>query len=157
MASSIFAAHQRTRTTGASNPNLSTPPQNIVGSGDLNMILLDANVSASVSLPSFSYAGCFLGRQDGHRCRGYSTSLHGFQIGGPARNAQGKGTSFAFPTESPSPFDLDGCAGLVSAGASAASVSKYELMFMALFFFVYIVVLSFDFDSDCNRTRLIGR
>lgn len=39
MASSIFAAHQRTRTTSAS-----TLPQNLVGSGDLNMILLDAEV-----------------------------------------------------------------------------------------------------------------
>ncbi len=39
MASSIFAAHQRVRQT----PVL-TLPQNIVGSGDLNMILLDAEV-----------------------------------------------------------------------------------------------------------------
>ncbi|CAF1197343.1 unnamed protein product [Rotaria sordida] len=37
MASSIFAAHQRVRQTPAS-----TLPQNMVGSGDLNMILLDA-------------------------------------------------------------------------------------------------------------------
>jgi len=39
MASSIFAAHQRVRQTPAS-----TLPQNLVGSGDLNMILLDAEV-----------------------------------------------------------------------------------------------------------------
>ena len=37
MASSIFAAHQRVRQTSTS-----TLPQNYVGSGDLNMILLDA-------------------------------------------------------------------------------------------------------------------
>jgi hypothetical protein len=40
MASSIFAAHQRVR-----QPPASTLSQNYVGSGDLNMILLDAEVS----------------------------------------------------------------------------------------------------------------
>jgi predicted regulator of Ras-like GTPase activity (Roadblock/LC7/MglB family) len=40
MASSIFAAHQRVRQTPGT-----VLPQNIVGSGDLNMILLDAEVS----------------------------------------------------------------------------------------------------------------
>ncbi len=40
MASSIFAAHQSVRQTPAS-----TLPQNYVGSGDLNMILLDAEVN----------------------------------------------------------------------------------------------------------------
>ncbi|CAF1272141.1 unnamed protein product [Adineta steineri] len=39
MASSIFAAHQRVRQTPGA-----ALPQNVVGSGDLNMILLDAEV-----------------------------------------------------------------------------------------------------------------
>ena len=41
MASSIFAAHQRVR-----QPPTTALPQNHVGSGDLNMILLDAEVSS---------------------------------------------------------------------------------------------------------------
>jgi hypothetical protein len=43
MASSIFAAHQRVRQTPGT-----VLPQNIVGSGDLNMILLDAEVSLTM-------------------------------------------------------------------------------------------------------------
>ncbi len=49
MASSIFAAHQRVRQTPAS-----TLPQNLVGSGDLNMILLDAEVRFLILYISFN-------------------------------------------------------------------------------------------------------
>lgn len=43
MASSIFAAHQRTRSSSGTSNNLVNPtPNNLAGSGDLNMILLDA-------------------------------------------------------------------------------------------------------------------
>jgi hypothetical protein len=45
IASSIFAAHQRHRQRSTSINNVPIPPQNIVGSGDLNMILVDAEVS----------------------------------------------------------------------------------------------------------------
>lgn len=45
MASSIFAAHQRARHTPGSNV-----PKNVIGSGDLNMILLDAEVKKTSKL-----------------------------------------------------------------------------------------------------------
>jgi hypothetical protein len=54
MASSIFAAHQRTRPKRTSVNNLLTPPQNLVGSGDLDMILLDAEVNLIILLRLFN-------------------------------------------------------------------------------------------------------
>lgn len=82
MASSIFAAHQRVRQTPG--PTLA---QNIVGSGDLNMILLDAEV---IKFNEFSALinKSFLGRKNGYRCSGYTTYLYGSKNKCTIRNAQ---------------------------------------------------------------------
>ena len=94
MASSIFAAHQRPRAAGTPAANLSSPTQNIVGSGDLNMILLDAEVSGRSTRQDFEWS-THLGRENGHRRRRHSAGLHGVEARCAIRNAQSESKSLA--------------------------------------------------------------
>jgi hypothetical protein len=87
MASSIFAAHQRVRQTPTA-----ILPQNYVGSGDLNMILLDAEVSL---IHYLCHSSVHLGRKNGDCCCSYPTGLYGIKNQCSIRNVKSESKKFS--------------------------------------------------------------